>query len=103
MSAPATLLVEAALVRDARRPPLHGRYWDADGSDSLDKEEVVRALLKTFQMTSDQAAVMQMRQTIDAVWPIFDDDASGSIERNEFLRPGEGLADTIVATLGLSR
>ena len=79
------------------------RYWDADGSDSLDKEEVVRALLKTFHMTSDQAAVMQMRQTIDAVWPIFDDDMSGSIERDEFLRGGEGLADTIVATLGLSR
>jgi len=77
------------------------RFWDEDNSGALDKEEVVRALLKTFRMTSDTAQVMQMRQTIEAIWPIFDDDGSGSIERNEFLRPGEGLADTIRATLGL--
>jgi len=77
------------------------RYWDEDNSGALDKEEVVRALLKTFRMTSDQERVRQMRSTIDAVWPIFDDDGSGSIDRSEFLRPNEGLADTIVATLGL--
>jgi len=79
------------------------RYWDEDTSGELDKEEVVRALLKTFRMTSDQERVTQMRSTIDAVWPIFDDDGSGSIDRDEFLRPNEGLADTIVATLGLDR
>lgn len=77
------------------------RYWDEDNSGALDKEEVVRALLKTFRMTSDQQRVQQMRGTIDAVWPIFDDDGSGTIERNEFLKPNDGLADTIVATLGL--
>jgi len=37
---------------------------------------------------------------VQAIWAIFDDDGSGSIERNEFLKPGEGLADTILATLG---
>jgi len=77
------------------------RYWDADNSGALDREEVVRALLKTFRMTSEQERVTMMRNTIDAIWPIFDDDGSGSIERNEFLRPNEGLADTIIATLGL--
>lgn len=76
------------------------RYWDEDNSGALDKEEVVRALLKTFRMTSDQQAVFTMRQTIDAIWPMFDDDGSGTIERDEFLRPNEGLADTIRATLG---
>jgi Ca2+-binding EF-hand superfamily protein len=54
------------------------RYWDEDNSGELDKEEVVRALLKTFRMTSDQERVTQMRSTIDAVWPIFDDDGSGA-------------------------
>jgi Ca2+-binding EF-hand superfamily protein len=77
------------------------RYWDEDNSNALDKEEVVRALLKTFRMTSDQAKVQQMRNTIDAIWPIFDDDNSGVIERDEFLKPNDGLADTIIATLGL--
>ena len=61
----------------------------------------MRALLKTFRMTTDPARVQMMRGTIDAVWPIFDDDGSGSVDREEFLRPNEGLADTIVATLGL--
>jgi Ca2+-binding EF-hand superfamily protein len=79
------------------------RYWDVDESGTLDKEETVRALLKTFRMTSDMAAVSQMRSTLDAIWPIFDDDGSGTIERAEFLRGGEGLADTIIATLGLDR
>ena len=63
--------------------------------------KVLRALLKTFRMTSDPAQVSQMRGTIDAIWPVFDDDGSGTIEQNEFLKPSEGLADTIVATLGL--
>ena len=76
------------------------RYWDEDNSNALDKEEVVRALLKTFRMTNDQQRVL-MRNTIDAIWGIFDDDESGVIEREEFLKPNDGLADTIIATLGL--
>ena len=74
-------------------------YWDEDGSGSLEKEEVVRALLKTLKITADQARVQQMRSTVDAIWPIFDSDGSGSIERDEFLLPGDGLADMILATL----
>ena len=77
------------------------RYWDWDNSGELDKDEVIRALLKTFKMTADQDRVTQRRSTIEAVWPIFDDDMSGSIDRQEFLRANEGLADTIIATLGL--
>jgi hypothetical protein len=44
--------------------------------------------------------VTEMRSTVQAIWSIFDTDGSGSIERGEFLRPNEGLADTILATLG---
>ena len=39
-------------------------------------------------------------RSIAAIWPIFDDDGSGAIDREEFLRPVEGLADTVIATLG---
>ena len=31
-----------------------------------------------------------MRNTIEAIWPVFDADGSGSIERNEFLLPNDG-------------
>ena len=38
-------------------------YWDEDESGSLDKEEVVRALLKTLRITSEPMRVAQMRST----------------------------------------
>ena len=74
-------------------------YWDEDRSGSLEQEEVVRALLKTLQLTTDQERVAEMRSTVAAIWPIFDADGSGSIDRAEFLAPGDGLADTIVAQM----
>jgi len=116
---------------DMRRDKLAWyRFWDEDGSGSLEKEEVVRALLKTLNLTQDPHKVEQMRSTIEAIWPVFDSDGSGSsaepdldtgtavfcnpqahnpgcvpnlaVEQNEFLAPGEGLADTIIATLAHS-
>jgi len=50
--------------------------------------------------TCHQTRVTQMRQSVDAIWCIFDDDGNGSIDRDEFLKPNEGLADTIIATIG---
>jgi len=78
-------------------------FWDSpagggDGNGVLDKEEVIRALIKTLRLSSDPASVQGMRATIDAVWGIFDTDGSGTTERCEFLQ-ADGLADTIVATL----
>ena len=64
------------------------RYWDEDGDGSLDREEVLRALLKTLKLTTDPARVHQMRETISEIWPIFDTDGSGAIDREEFLRCG---------------
>jgi len=74
------------------------RFWDEDDSGSLEKEEVVRAIIKSLRLSNDQARVQQMRSTIDAIWPIFDSDGSGSIEIGECLHPGEGLIDTLIAT-----
>ena len=75
-------------------------YFDEDGGGTLDKEEVVRALIKTFNLGTDVGELTKMRGTIDVIWPLFDDDGSGEIDRQEFLRAGEGLADTLVATMG---
>ena len=73
---------------------------DEDDSGELDKEEVVRALLKTLALTGDPTRVQMMRSTVEAIWPVFDDDGSGTIDRQEFLKANDGLADTIIATMG---
>ena len=74
-------------------------FWDEDRSGELDQEEVVRALLKTLGLTSNQSQVASMRSTVQAIWPIFDTDGSGQIDRSEFIQP-DGLADTVLATAG---
>lgn len=104
----------AAYVRDnfpranERAPPsIQGdkrawfMFWDEDHSGALEKEEVVRAVIKSLRLSTDQTRVQQMRQTIDAIWPIFDCDGSGSIEMGECTRPAEGLIDTIIASGGV--
>lgn len=73
-------------------------YWDEDKSGYLEQDEVVRALLKTLKLSDSPSRVQEMRSTVTAVWPIFDPDGSGSIDRAEFLQ-ADGLADTILATL----
>ena len=42
--------------------------------------------------------VRQMRELVSAVWPLFDLDGTGRVSQEEFLRPGDGLADAIIAS-----
>ena len=74
------------------------RYWDDDHSASLEKEELLRALVHTFKLGKDYERLQTIRSTLDAIWPMFDTDGSGSIEMEEFLG-ADGLANTIVATI----
>jgi Ca2+-binding EF-hand superfamily protein len=74
------------------------KYWDEDNSSSLDKGEVIRALVKTFKFQHRDDIASQIRLTLDNVWFIFDLDGSGHIEMSEFVR-SDGLADTIIATI----
>ena len=72
------------------------QYWDEDNSRALSKEEIARALIKTFRMFHvDQDSVVNV---LDMIWPIFDGDNSGVIEMKEFIAP-DNLADTIIAQL----
>ena len=73
------------------------QYFDEDQSGTLEKGEVIRALIKTFRLSSDFKKVQEMRSVVDAVWSMFDPDGSDSIDSGEFLAR-DGLADTIVAT-----
>lgn len=76
------------------------RYWDEDGSGALDQEEVIRSFVKTFSLGSDVAQVQFLREIVGALWSEFDPDNSGEIDMDEFCRPGEGLADMVIANVG---
>ncbi|EER01250.1 hypothetical protein Pmar_PMAR020156 [Perkinsus marinus ATCC 50983] len=73
-------------------------YWDEDRNGVLDKEEVTRALIKTFAW---QRASLEQNSTarmiIDALWSDFDVDGDGTIDSREFCRSDTGLADTFLA------
>jgi len=73
-------------------------FWDADRSETLDKAEVHRALVKTFDLEGDPAKTETMGSTLDAVWGIFDHDNNGTIDRAEFAAP-DGLGATLAANL----
>ena len=75
------------------------RFWDEDDSGSLEKDELVRALIKTLALGQGVAQIRQMADTLGALWCIFDEDGSGSIEMDEFMKPNSGLADTILAQI----
>jgi len=73
-------------------------FWDADGSGSLEREEIVRGLVKSFK--SDLPTELfnkrvRMRYVVEEIWPMIDTDANGCITLDEFCRAG-GLADLIL-------
>jgi Ca2+-binding EF-hand superfamily protein len=72
-------------------------YFDEDNSNSLEQPEVCRALIKTFNLTPQMTD--NLIENIKAIWNIFDTDGNGSIDKDEFLLPNIGLADTIIAQL----
>jgi len=69
---------------------------------ALEKDELVRALIKTFRMSYGPLLAREIDGALEAVWPLFDSDGSGSIEMDEFV-VRDGLCDTILASLALQR
>jgi len=101
--------VRAAFARASECKPVpdiqkdrHGWYqrWDEDGSGELEFEEVIRAFAKSFHI--GVSGIAQLRESLRAVWPIFDMDNSGAIDKSEFLQPRDGLCDTIIATMAIA-
>eukprot|EP01061_Rhynchopus_euleeides_P007009 TRINITY_DN1595_c0_g3_i1.p1 TRINITY_DN1595_c0_g3~~TRINITY_DN1595_c0_g3_i1.p1 ORF type:complete len:274 (+),score=68.19 TRINITY_DN1595_c0_g3_i1:117-938(+) len=72
------------------------RYWDEDNSGALDKDEVARAVIKTFNAGTSNVPVIQ--SVLDNSWCLFDHTGSGTVSRREFLA-SDGLADTLLAFL----
>jgi len=74
------------------------RYWDEDGNGVLGKEEVIRALTKTF-IKSAQIPLgrsVELREIVQTLWVVFDADGSGGIDAEEFCKT-DGLYETIIA------
>jgi len=74
-------------------------HWDEDGSGALERGELVRALIKTLALGQSVTAKRTIADTLNALWCLFDDDNSGAIDMEEFLRPNTGLADAVLAQL----
>lgn len=73
-------------------------FWDTDGNGSLDQQEVQRALMKTFCIGGDVCRVQTMRETLEAVWVLFDIDGNNSIDIHEFTM-ANGLGETLLLSL----
>lgn len=73
-------------------------HWDADCSGLLEREEVIRGLVKQFysDVSRDVCSKrLRMRQVVEGIWPMADLDANGKITLYEFCKEG-GLADLIL-------
>jgi len=83
------------------------RHWDTDRNGSLDRQEVLRAMLKTFGIGAGQwNRAAAMRETLDIAWRCFDVDGSESISLDEFTMPnglGETLRLSFAAEMGSPR
>merc|ERR1712048_1378852 len=75
------------------------RYWDEDGSGTLSREEVLRSLVKTFNLNADLERLQALRGVLDALWYLFDPDGSGDIDMAEFCKGEVGLGDTLILNL----
>ncbi|CAM9805956.1 unnamed protein product [Ectocarpus sp. 12 AP-2014] len=71
------------------------KYWDEDESGSLERPEIVRALIKTMPEFTGRDEGW-LGGTFAAIWSIIDPDEDGSITGAEFMMPG-GLYETLVA------
>lgn len=74
-------------------------YWDVDRSGSLEKDELARALMRTFAITSWGDPVLSMahdmREICDVIWKDLGYHEFDAVEFEEFIKP-HGVADTFL-------
>ena len=68
-------------------------YYDRDRSGTLDQEEVIFGLLNALHQKQQQdsttaPSVDVIRESVKAIWPAFDINGDGHIDREEFCSPG---------------
>lgn len=77
------------------------QYFDRNKSGSLEKTEVLRGLIVSFNLSEREKICLNLRMVLDAVWPAFDPDLSNHITEEEFLEPKTGLATSLILSLDL--
>tara|TARA_A100001234_G_scaffold92295_1_gene81311 strand:- start:172 stop:696 length:525 start_codon:yes stop_codon:yes gene_type:complete len=78
------------------------KFWDEDDSGTLEKDEVVRALIKSFNIQDDVAHIQDVRSVVENIWCVFDTSNSGGIDLTEFLIK-DGLGDSIMAAFAVDK
>lgn len=78
-------------------------YWDEENCGSLSHGELVRAIVKTFGLKTNLRQIRTIRTMLTVMWPGFDPDLGGRICKADFCSPGEGLAQVIIANLGMAK
>jgi len=72
-------------------------YWDEDHSNSLDKDELCRAIIKTARMTAGACEIRAVHSFLDSTWFLFDPNGDGTLSINEFVAR-EGMHETLCAS-----
>jgi len=65
----------------------------------------VRGLVKSLGLAhtdADLDQVAALRRAVGCTWFVFDTDGSGEVDRAEFLRDGDGMADALAAAFNRS-
>merc|ERR1712124_183560 len=74
-------------------------YWDKDGSGTLERDEAIRAMIKSFCLTTWGEPVLQMahdmREVAVNLWTELGYHEFDSVNFDEFIKP-YGFADTFV-------
>lgn len=55
------------------------RFFDKDHSESLDKDECVRAIIKTVDFGTDLNRIAAVRTQVDTLWSLFDTEGTGNL------------------------
>ncbi|CAN0241875.1 unnamed protein product, partial [Laminaria digitata] len=86
---------------DSVLPDLHKapaewfRFWDEDESGSLERREIVRALMKTVPALTGRDEEWLLG-TFRSIWAVIDPNQDGMITEAEFMMEG-GLYETLLA------
>jgi hypothetical protein len=69
-------------------------HFDRDGNGTLDREELLNALVQTFQSNDPES----VREILNSILPVFDCNGDGLIDRSEFSST-EGLGESLLSAL----
>lgn len=70
-------------------------FWDTNQSGSLEREELVRGLIRSNDAKGPRQR-LEIRRLVEELWADVDTDRNGCISFSEFCREGDGLASRLI-------